>query len=657
MRFSKYLVCLVSAIALTACGGGGGSAGTVTGSSTPTTPTTPTTGTTGTTGTAATTPVPTMQLAIVDASDGVVTTNSINSSAALFARVALKDASGVAVANKLVTFSTDATVATLAQGAALTDLNGLTKVQISPVSLTAARAGSLIASATVNGSAIQANLDYQTSASNVSLTNFTVASSPISALQSSAATVQARINGALATASAVAVTFSASCGSFSPATASTNGSGLASTTYQSSANCSGAVILTAQATGAPAVTVPITVAPAAPANVVYTSASNSFLVVSSATNGNRQSIVKFQALNSSGTGISGQSVNINLESAALAAGVTFSVGGAATTSIQSVTTDASGFAAVTVSSGSLPTPLIVTAALASNPAIKATSSGISVTSGKPTQNAASLSASKLSIEAYSHDGIQTDLTMRVADRQGNPIPPGAVVNFVTGFGLVNPGSCTTDANSSCSVTYSSQGAIRGYNNTGRVAILAYMDGEESFTDLNGDNIWQAGEPFFDMGTVFRDDNQDSASDGTEQTYPGGAIGASSCASNLLSFPSVTGTCDGTWSSSIRVRKQIVIVLSTDKAVISQIGVRSSKRLTVQVADVNGNAMATGTTVAAAITTSGTACAVSSVSPATVSGATLPTIHAIILNEDPSCASASVLVTVTSTGGLATQSSF
>ena len=651
MSFSKCLLGLATVIALTACGGGGGSAGNVAGS-TPT-PTTPT----PTTGTVTTTSVSTMQLAIVDASDGVVTTNSINSGAALFARVALKDASGVAVANKLVTFSTDATVATLSQGAALTDSNGLTRVQISPVSLTAARAGSLNASATVNGSAIQANLDYQTSAANVSLTNFAVASSPISALQSSAVTLQGRINGALATSSAVAVTFSASCGSFSPATASTNGSGLASTTYQSSATCSGAVVLTAQATGAQAVTVPITVTAATPANVVYTSASNPLLVVSSATNGNRQSIIKFQALNSSGTGISGQVLNINLESAALASGVTFSVGGFATTSIQSVTTDASGFAEVTVSSGSLPTPLIVTASLASNAAIKATSSGISVTSGKPTQNAASLSASKLSIEGYSHDGVQTVLTMRVADRQGNPVPAGAVVNFVTGFGLVNPGSCTTDASSSCNVTYSSQGAVRGYNNTGRVAILAYMDGEESFTDLNGDNVWQAGEPFFDMGTVFRDDNQNSAADATEQTYPGGAIGVSSCASNLLSFPSVTGTCDGTWSSSIRVRKQIVIVLSTDDAVITQVGAKTTLRLDVRVADRFANAMATGATVSAAVTTVGSTCAVSSVAPANVLNTTLPTLHAIILNGDPSCTSASVLVTATSTGGLATTSSF
>jgi hypothetical protein len=657
MRHLKHMLILViSLIAVAGCGGGGDTGGSSgTGSGTGGTGTS----TGGTTTTSTTTISPTIQLAIVDASGNVVASNSINSGAALFARATVKDSSGTVVPNKLVTYSTDTTVATLAQSAALTDSSGVTKVQISPVSLTSAGAATLMASTSVGGTAIQTSLDFQTAASNVTLTNLAVASNPINALQSSAVTVVGNINGVPATSSAVLVNFSASCGSFSPASASTNGSGLASTTYQSSAACSGTVTLSAQATGATAVTAPITVNPAAAANVVFGTATVPLLVVSSATSGNRQSQVSFLVLDSSGNGMSGQQVNISIDNAALSAGVTFSAGGVATTATQSVTTSSTGTAIVTVSSGSLPTPLVVTAALASNPSIKASSSGISVTSGKATQNAASLSASSLSIAGYSHDGVQTTLTIRVADRQGNPVPAGAVVNFVTGYGLISPGSCTIGANSQCTVTYSSQGTIRGYNNLGRVAILAYMDGEESFIDQNGDNVWQAGEPFFDMGTAYRDDNENAVYDAaTEQTYPGGSTGSSSCAGNPYSYPSVANTCDGTWSSSIRVRKQIVIVLATDNAVITRTSAKTVNGFNIQVADANGNAMATGTTVAAAVTTSGSACSVNSVISSSVLNTTLPTTHTVTLNGDPTCATASVLVTVTSAGGgLATVASF
>ena len=83
----------------------------------------------------------------------------------------------------------------------------------------------------------------------------------------------------------------------------------------------------------------------------------------------------------------------------------------------------------------------------------------------------------------------------------NPVPDGTAVNFVATAGLVT-GTCTT-VNSGCSVTYSSQGT-RPVN--GRVVILAYLNGEESFIDTNGDNVWQAGESFHGVGRAFVDTN-------------------------------------------------------------------------------------------------------------------------------------------------------
>lgn len=648
MKFLKYLWVVVLAVVLAACGGGGGSAGTVSGSTAG--------GGTGSaiTITTTTTSAPTITLAIVDATGAVVTSNAIGSGALFYAKALVKNASGSTVENKLVTFTTAATVATLAQASALTDASGVAKVQISPVSVTAVNAGNLVASATVDAVAISSDLDYQTSAANVSLTNMLVAPSSISALQSSAVTVEGRVNGVLAGSSVVAVNFSASCGSFSPASASTSSAGIASTTYQSAVTCSGPVTLTAQATGATAVTTTVSVTAAQAANVVFSSATVPLMVSSAATGGLKQSTLKFQVLNNAGTGMPGQSVNISLSPATISAGVTFSVGGVATTAVQTVTTDSSGYASVTVSSGSLPTPVIVTAALASDPTIQASSSGVAVTSGRATQNAASLSATKLSIEGFNVDGVQTTLTMRVADRQGNPVPAGATVNFVTGYGSV-VGTCSLDSTSLCNVTYTSQG-LRPTN--GRVAILAYMDGEESFIDQNGDNIWQSSEPFYDVGTLYRDDNESRAYDAvSEQLYPGGSTGSAACASDVYSYPSVANSCDGAWSGSIRVRQQIIISLATSEANVVLTTARTLTGFTVRVTDLNGNAMPTGTTVSAAVVTSGATCTVSSTSPNVVRNSANGGDHVVNLNGAADCATVWVAVTVTPPSSVATVVSF
>jgi hypothetical protein len=643
MSLMKYVLGAALAAVLTACGGGGGSSGAVSGGGSVTT------GGSGSTNTTVAN-VPTITLSIVDAADVVVSSNAIGSGSGtlFYVKAVVKDASATLVSNKLVRFSTDATVATLAQASALTDGSGVAKVQIQPVSLTAANAGSVVVSTTVNTIAVSANLDYQTSAANVTLANMTVSPSTIGALQSAAVTVEGRVNGSLAGSSVVTVNFSAQCGSFSPSSAPTNSLGVASTTYLSSAGvgCSGNQTLAAQAAGA-STTTTVTVTQALPANVVFSSATEKLMVSSSATGGLKQSTLKFQVLDSSGVGMTTpQSLSISLSQSTISAGVTFSVSGVATITPQIVTTDSSGYASVTVSSGGLPTPVIVTAALVSAPAVQASSTGVAVTSGRATQNAASLSATKLSIDGFDYDGVQTTLTMRVADRQGNPVPTGSVVNFVAGYGLVD-GTCTLSSTSQCNVTYTSQG-IRPTN--GLVAILAYMDGEESFVDQNGDNISQSTEPFYDVGTLYRDDNLSDTYDAlSEQLYPGDPPGVSACSDAVHSYPSVANSCDGVWSSNIRVRQQIVIALATtnNDAIVTLVAPRTSAGFTVRVTDANGNAMPTGTTVAAAVMTSGATCKVTSLSPNVVRNWSSGGNHEIKLDGATDCLTVRVDVTVTS----------
>lgn len=650
MRWMRYLAAVAVAGLVAACGGGGsstGSSGTDGGTTTPTTPT--------------------ITVSLVNASDAALAVNSISKSAVFYAKAVVANANGTPLANQLVTFTTDYTVATLAGNAAdakaLTDTSGVARVLISPLSLSTVGAGVLTASATVGSDEIASTLNFSTAAANVALANMTLSPATIGALETAAVTVQGLIDGVPATSSSVTVAFSASCGSFSPASASTNSSGIASATFQSTAACSGPVTLTAAGVGTNTTSTTVTVTPAKAANIVFSSATPTLMYVSSAASGSKTSVVQFQVLDSSASPMASQSVTMSLSNAAISAGVVFSLSGTTSTSPQVVTTDGGGYASITVAAGTLPTPVTVNAVLTSDTSIKAASLGLAVTNGAPTQNAASFNAAEHSLEGLNLVGLTTQLTLRIADRLGNPVPDGTVVNFIASAGLITPGSCTL-TNSACSVTYTTQGTAPV---GGRAVVMAYLDGEESFTDLNGDNIWQSGEPYTEMGLAYLDLNRDGLYDSTtEQSIPGGGTGNSVCTQQNFFYPSAANTCDGTWSGNIRVRVMDVITWATSKAVIklpeAQVPAQTwtATGFTVLVHDDSTaaspfNAMPSGTTVAAAVTTTGASCAVTSVNPATVNGSAVSgTYHTVILNGDASCTTgAAITITVTSPSGYVT----
>jgi hypothetical protein len=292
---------------------------------------------------------------------------------------------------------------------------------------------------------------------------------------------------------------------------------------------------------------------------------------------------------------------------------------------------------------------VVLAKLADDANVSAVSTDVAVTAGRPTQGSASLELVHGSLEGLSVVGSKTEVTFYVADRQGNPVPSSEVI-FVTSHGLID-GRCTLNSRSQCTVTYSTQGEAPS---SGRAAILAYLDGEESFVDLNGDNIWQSGESFVDIGTAYRDDDFDGVYQSTEQTYPGGSTGSSNCSSGNLGVPFVVNTCDGTWSSNIRVRKIAQVVWASNKASITvKAGTTpSSSQVQVSVGDSihPSNAMPSGSTVTAAMVGTST-CAVTAISPTSVfAGARDATNHTVYLNGDAACSGAIVRITVTTPSG-------
>jgi hypothetical protein len=260
-----------------------------------------------------------------------------------------------------------------------------------------------------------------------------------------------------------------------------------------------------------------------------------------------------------------------------------------------LTSNALGQVAVRVNSGTLPTPIRVSARLAASPSIATVSSNLSVAVGLPSQLNFSMSQATRNIEGYNIDGTVNTYQIIAADRSGNPVPAGTSINFVTEGGQVEAVK-QTQLVSGIARTIANFVSAEPRPVDGRVTITAYALGEESFLDLNGNNAYDTNEPFQDLGNVFKDRNFDGSFDRIQDEFiPLTINNSNSCTvpgNNLLlldaSIPSVPGTCDATWSGAgqVYVRRAAETVLSTSAGRplwLSTRGLDSScQKLTMQV---------------------------------------------------------------------------
>jgi hypothetical protein len=310
------------------------------------------------------------------------------------------------------------------------------------------------------------------------------------------------------------------------------------------------------------------------------------------------------------------------------------------------TTDLAGEISVPVFSGAVPTPLQVRATLVSNPAIETTSSVLTVASGRAVQARASLARSVFALEGWNIDGPTSNFTFSVADRQGNPVPDGTVVNFVTEGGVMVPPTCVTAGGTSrCSVELRAQNPRPA---GGRVTVLAYVQGEENFVDANFNNRYDPGETFSDLGNAYREDDESGAYSLGEFTVP--RAGSTACDGGPHGRPN---TCDGVWGP-VDVREAAVVVFSSS-AVEFIHRARNTATLVVTAADVNGNSPATGSTVTATYAGAST-CSVSEVFPKVVANQ-LHAVDITVALKDCNPNSDTIRVTVTSPSGLGTTAFF
>ena len=296
------------------------------------------------------------------------------------------------------------------------------------------------------------------------------------------------------------------------------------------------------------------------------------------------STVRFRVSNSAGVPVPGAQVAFSL---------TGQIGGA-TLRAASAITDNDGTASAFVQAGDSAAVVSVQATVVGTN-FTTISRHVTVSTGGADQDSFSLSVETFNIEGFNIDGATTAITVRAADRFNNPVADGTRILFTTEGGAV-PASCAVAAGL-CTVELSSQ---QPRPTNGRVTVLARTEGSEAFVDMNGNGLFDAGEPFDDLGEAFVDANEDG-------TYTPGEFFADLNANSRWDAPN--GRFDGgpcavpsACGLAVDVRASTVVVFSTSGALIqlvpSAITVDdvTPAMINALISDRNGNLPPAGSTV-------------------------------------------------------------
>lgn len=519
---------LALATVLSACGGGGSDAGcsvfstscTATGTGTGTTGST-----TSDTGTVSTSSSGTVVLSLSSTTISASTPGTVTA--------LVKNASGAPLANTLVTFAVSNGAATVSPARVITDASGNASATLQPVA-GAVGADYVSAAADVStSSTLSTRTTFTVSAVNVSLDSATA--SPVSVGAYGASVITVAVTGA-SSASPVTVNFSSTCATagkavLSPTSVTVTGTS-ASTTYQDKA-CASTDRISATITGT-SQQKQVDLAVAAPIAQALEFVSASPEKICLAGSGCAvSSVVSFRLKDQYNNPVSGREVAFSLD-----------IPNVAVLSPTTYKTNDQGLAQVSVTARTIPSPVRVRAdvTLDNGTKLSTVSNVLAINAGLPTQRAISFSAAAFNPDGWSRDGVESEIRVQLTDRFANPVPDGTSISLVAEGASVIPARCMT-TNGICTVKFVTSD-FRPAN--GRVTVVAYAQGEESFDDLDGDNKYTLGEAFGDLGPVFvdKDENGSMASSGEY------LIGDSA---------------DALWSSNVYVRKDRVFTLSDSRS--------------------------------------------------------------------------------------------
>ncbi|MBV1774635.1 hypothetical protein KSF73_02780 [Burkholderiaceae bacterium DAT-1] len=521
---------------------------------------------------------------------------------------------GSPVAQEVISFTTDANLGVFspATATALTDASGKATITLSAGAQTGA--GTVTAKSRLGASGTVNYLSSGTGGNiTLSLGAISFGTAPLSAYGTTSVSVNVQANGSPYQ-TPVDVTFASTCAASGKAILTpkvTTVNGVASAQYKDN-GCNGTDTVTASLVGVNTASASLVVLSPSIGSIQFVSATPTTIALKG-TGGAGQSetsLVKFKIVDQAGNPIK--------------ADVTFSlsttVGGLSLTAAKAISDATTGEVSTNVQSGTVATPVRVLATVTTQSGVISTQSDkLSISTGLPDQAHFSLSASAYNIEGWNYDGTTATLTIRLADHFSNPVPDGTVVNFVAQGSSVQP-SCQTSGGV-CSVVFTSQ-ELRPTN--GRVAVLAYAIGEESFVDLDGDGLVSLQREFFDANgksgdlpeafldvnetgvyasnDLFIDFNHNGTYDGPDNAYNG-----------VLCKTGGEVTCNT--QKSLHVFRNIEMVLSGSTVVTTNMvtlptgktlssgaygldlgGCGGAQAIQVWLRDVNDNILPAGTTV-------------------------------------------------------------
>ncbi len=457
----------------------------------------------------------------------------------------------------------------------------------------------------------------------------------------------------------VSVTFTSSCAATGQATLDSpvdTVSGTAQSNYLAT-GCSGGDTITATATpGATAISASatITVQPPVIGSLQFESATPTNIGIRGF-GLEESSAVQFRVLDTQGNPAPNQDVSFSLNS---------TVGGISLAPDTAVS-DANGFVTTFVTSGTVSTSVRVTASLTANTSINTQSDSLVISTGIADQDSFSLSATTLNPEAWTVDNTEVEILILAADRFNNPVPDGTAIFFTVEGGQVDS-SCLTQTGQ-CTVTWRSSSPRPS---DGRVTLLATAIGEESFADLNGNNVLDDTDNFTDRPEAFRDDDEDGIYDvGVEEFRDFNSnnirdAGDGEYNGALCNDANVTNVCSS--SRNIFVDDSLVLTMSGSGAIIeirdsspfagsSLVGsITAGVQVFLYVYDVNGQPMPAGTDIDLSTSNGDIATGTSFTVPSTnvpITSPGSPLIYPVLVDADTESSSGTLTVEVTSPGGV------
>lgn len=600
------------------------------------------------------------------------------------------DGSGAPVAGAVVSFAVgNTTFATLnpVSGTVLTDASGVASITLSPGS--ASGASTLTASAEVAVSStttsqiigtasLSGQVNFQattssTSTGSIKLSTLTTGVNTLSAYGTTLVTVNVLDQNDVLYTTPVTVNFSSNCVSQGKATLAAsvltiNGTATASFVDKGCGNTDQIQATLAGITATPAIKSLAITAPTI-GSIQFVSASPSNISLKGTGGAGRQesSVVTFKVVDQAN----------NAKSATVTFSLSTSVGGILMPNTTAESDAVTGLVSTIVQAGTIPTPVRVTATVTQGSTTLTTQSDqLTISTGLPDQAHFSISASPLNLEGARYDGVESKVTVRLADHFGNPVPDKTAVSFIAEGGSIESNCVTT--NGACTVTFTSQ-ELRPTNN--RITILAYAIGEETFTDWNGDGkatmdaeFVDANNQSTDMGEAFVDYDANRIRDAGEPFIDFDNNGAYTPKDNKLASTLcvTTGGFVCADSKTLHVRSQregalpFQLVLSDSNAQLInvtatpdvgaaitpvtsldfQCSVRSyTLSFTVASADNAANPMPKGTTITASITNGKLPGATTFVVPSSVS-VTDSAFNLMVAGDDQGCGTPTGLLTLT-----------